>query len=729
MLQVVQNYKTGILRLEEVPVPVLKDNGVLVRNCYSAISIGTEMTKVQTAKMSLLQKARSRPEDVKKVIQSIKQQGLLSTYKKVMNRLDTLTPLGYSAAGVVIKIGAGLDEFSVGDKVAIAGGGYANHAEINFVPKNLCIKVPQNVSLDEAAFSTIGSIAIQGIRQAKIQFGEVIAVIGMGLIGLIASKILLAIGNNVIGIDIDPFKTDFARRCGIENVAVFGKDEIKSLVMSMTNGFGVDAVLITTGTQNNTPVELAADIARDRARIVDIGITKIDLPRTAYYEKELEFIFSRSYGPGRYDANYEEKGIDYPIGYVRWTEKRNMESFLNLLSTGKLNIGDLITHRFKFEDAEKVYKGIMSNEIKNTVGVIFEYKESGPLDLLETKVSYKPQKIAQAAVDKVIVGCIGAGNFAKTTLIPCLANNRNVILRGVATSSGISAKDAVIKFGFAYAASSAKDILEDESINTIIIATRHDLHSHFVIEGLKHKKNVFVEKPLAINENQLREVINIYKKAKEQGDSPLLMVGYNRRFAPVSIKLKEFFSLRNFPLLMHYRINAGLIPRMNWIQNLEEGGGRIIGEVCHFIDYMIFLTDSLPTRVFATSIKSNNKDIPSWDNISINIEFQDSSIGNIIYTAIGDNIFPKEYIEVFGESSVGVIDNFSTLKLYKNQKKRTKMAFANKGHSNEIKKFVQHINGGQGSPIQFDELIAVSQVTFGIHKSLEEGVPVDIKIV
>ncbi|OHB59812.1 MAG: hypothetical protein A2173_00975 [Planctomycetes bacterium RBG_13_44_8b] len=729
MLQVVQNYKTGILRLEEVPVPMLKDNGVLVRNCYSAISIGTEMMKVQTAKMSLLQKARSRPEDVKKIIQSIKQQGLLSTYKKVMNRLDTLTPLGYSAAGVVIKVGAGLDEFSVGDKVAIAGGGYANHAEINFVPKNLCIKIPQNVLLDEAAFSTIGAIAIQGIRQAKIQFGEVVAVIGMGLIGLITSKILLAIGNNVIGIDIDTFKTDFARKCGIENIAVFGKDEIKSLVMSMTNGFGVDAVLITTGTQNNTPVELAADIARDRARIVDIGITKIDLPRTAYYEKELEFIFSRSYGPGRYDANYEEKGIDYPIGYVRWTEKRNMESFLKLISAEKLNIGDLITHRYKFEDAEKVYKGIMSNEIKNTVGVIFEYEKSGPLDVLETKVTYKAQKDARPAVDKVIVGCIGAGNFAKTTLIPYLANNRNVILRGVATSSGISAKDAVVKFGFEYAASSAEDILEDESINTIIIATRHNLHSHFVIEGLKHKKNVFVEKPLAINENQLREIINIYQKAQDQSDSPFLMVGYNRRFAPVSIKLKEFFSLRNFPLLMHYRINAGLIPRMNWIQNLEEGGGRIIGEVCHFIDYMIFLTDSLPTKVFASSIKSDNKDIPSWDNVSINIVFQDGSIGNIIYTAIGDSIFPKEYIEIFGESSVGVIDNFSTLKLYKKQKKRTKRSFCNKGHSNEIEKFVQRINGGQGSPIQFDELIAVSQVTFGIHKSLEEGVPVDIKIV
>lgn len=727
MKQVVQNYKNGSLRLDEVPVPALKAGGVLVRNCYSAISVGTEMMKVKTAKMNLLKKARSRPQEVRKVIHSIRQQGFLNTYKKVMNRLDTLSPLGYSAAGVVIKVGTGLADFSVGDRVAIAG--YANHAEVNFVPKNLCVKVPKNVPLDQAAFTTIGAIAIQGIRQAKIQFGETIAVIGLGLIGLVTSKILLATGQNVVGIDIDSFKTDFARKCGIKNSAVFGKDDIHSLISTLTNGVGVDAVLIATGTQNNAPVELAANIARDRGKVVDIGITKMNLPWKVSYEKELEYIFSRSYGPGRYDINYEEKGMDYPVGYVRWTEKRNMESFLNLISNGKLDISDLITHRFKFEDAERVYNDIHSNKLKNFVGIIFEYDKFEISETLKTKVIIKTQKRTKPAADKVIVGCIGAGNFAKTVLLPHIAKNNYAILKGVATSTGISAKAAANKFGFEYAASSAENILRDDSINTVMIATRHNLHSHFVIEGLKRKKNVFVEKPLAINEDQLKEIIDIYKLLQDQGEFPFLMVGFNRRFAPLSIKLKEFFTHRKSPLLMHYRINAGMIPKKNWYQDPVEGGGRIIGEVCHFIDYMIFLTGVLPTKVFATTMKSSNENISNWDNISINVEFQDGSVGNIIYTAIGDDIFPKEYIEVFGENSVGVLDNFSLLKLYRNNKKNIKRSFHKKGHSNEIKRLIQSIIRNQGSPICFNELIAVSLVTFGVHKSLEKNSPIDIKVI
>jgi len=727
MKQIVQNYKSGELRLVEVPVPNLKADGVLVRNIYSVISIGTEMMKVRNAKMNLIEKARSRPEEVKKVIQSIKQIGLLSTYKKVMNRLDTLTPLGYSASGVVVKVSSGLDEFKVGDKVAI--GGYAHHAEVNFVPKNLCVKVPKNVALDQAAFTTIGAIAIQGIRQARIQFGETIAVIGLGLIGLVASKILIATGYNVIGIDINNFKTDLARKCGIENSAVFGKDDIYSLVSTVTNGIGVDAVLIATGAKNNTPVSLAAKIARDKGKIVDIGITKMNLPWKISYEKELEYIFSRSYGPGRYDINYEEKGIDYPVGYVRWTEKRNMESFLNLISYKKLDVYDLITHRFKFKDAEKVYSDIYSNKIKNFLGVIFEYGKFDISEKLETKAIINTQKRLKPNSYKVIIGCIGAGNFAKTMLLPHIVKDPNVILKGIATSTGISARDVANKFGFEYATSSAEAILRDDSINTVLIATRHNLHSYFVIEGLKHKKYVFVEKPLALNEDQLKDIIDIYKKLQDQGEFPFLMVGYNRRFAPSSIKLKEFFLHRKFPLVIHYRINAGIIPKKNWYQDPVEGGGRIIGEVCHFIDYITFLTGVLPAKVFATSTRSSNENIPNWDNISINIELQDGSISNIIYTAIGSDNFPKEYIEVFGENSVGVLDNFSVLRLYRNNKKITKKFFRNKGHSNEIKKLIQSIIRNQGSPIRFDELIAVSLTSFGIHKSLEKNLPIDIKLI
>lgn len=721
MKQIVQNYKSGELRLEEVPASVLKPGGVLVRNRYSAISLGTEMMKLRNARMNLLEKARARPEEVKKVIKSIKQNGLKITYKKVMNRLGSLTPLGYSASGIVERVGSGVDEFKAGDRVAIGGGGYASHAEINYVPQNLCVKVPDNVSLDQAAFTTIGAVATQGIRQAKVQFGETVAVIGLGLIGLIASKILSATGHNVLGIDIDNFKVDFAKKCGVKNTAVFGDDDINSIVQSLTKGFGADAVLIATGTKDNSPVELAAEISRDKGRIVDIGITKMDLPWSTYSFKELEFVFSRSYGPGRYDRVYEEKGIDYPIGFVRWTEKRNMESFLDLIQRGKLDISDLITHRYKFEQAEAAYDKLNRGEVENSVGVVFEYQDIKETGLLKSKVKIDRPEREEPGIDKINLGLIGAGNFAKTMLMPHLVKNKDIRLKAVAASTGISSKDTASKFGFEYASTSAEDILQDDDIDTVIIATRHNLHAPLVIEGLKNNKKVFVEKPLCLNEEEFKEVIHVYKELLNEGKYPFLMVGYNRRFAPFSVKLKDFFSKRTQPLLMHYRINAGHLPPGSWYQDPEEGGGRIIGEVCHFIDYMVFLTESLPVKVFASSMETGDKNIPKGDNVSINLEFEDGSVGNIIYTSVGDSLFPKEYIEVFGNNSVGVLNNFSKLSLYKNGRKKTPRAHHDKGHKTELRKFFQNIIDGKGSPISVEELVSVSLTTFNVIKSLENN--------
>jgi len=727
MKQVVQNYKTGELRLENVPIPALKPGGILVRNNYSAISLGTEMMKLRNAEMNLLEKARSRPEELKKVIKSIKQNGFLTTYKKVMNRLNSFTPLGYSASGIIEQVGSEVNRFKPGERVAVAGGGYANHAEINFVPQNLCAKVPTNVPMDQASFSTIGAIAIQGIRQSKVQFGETVSIIGLGLIGLIASKILMASGYNVIGIDIDPFKVNFAQKCGIKNAMVFGRDDVSSLVMSLTQGYGTDAVLITTGTKDNSPVELSAEISRDKGRIVDIGITKMDLPWRPYNEKELEFVFSRSYGPGRYDPNYEEKGIDYPIGFVRWTEKRNMESFLDLIKQEKLDISDLITHRYKFKEAENIYKKLSQSEIENYLGVIFEYDSMEKRDLLKSKVKIERKKKVKKK-DQINLGLIGAGNFAKTMLIPHLVKNKDVQLKTVVTSTGISSKDTANKFGFEYASTSTKDVLKGKNIDTLIIATRHNLHAQFVIQGLKNNKNVFVEKPLCLNETELKEIIYIYNKLKKKGDHPYLMVGYNRRFAPLSEKLKNFFRNREQPLLMHYRVNAGFLPKTNWYQDPEEGGGRIIGEVCHFIDYMVFLTESLPVKVFASSIIAKDKNIPVSDNISVNLEFEDGSIGNIIYTSLGNSVFPKEYIEVFGDNSVGVLNNFSSLSLFRSNKKKTIKSHHDKGHKMEINRAVEFIKNVSGSPIILKEIIATSLTTFKIHESLKKSLPVEIDL-
>jgi predicted dehydrogenase len=728
MKQVVQNYKSGDLLLEEVPAPALKPGGVLVRNMYSAISLGTEMMKLRNAEMNLLEKAKSRPEEVRKVIQSIKQNGLLSTYKKVMNRLDSFTSLGYSASGIVEKVGSGVEGFKPGDRVAAAGGGYANHAEINFIPQNLCAVVPPDVPLDQASFATIGAIAIQGIRQSKVQFGETVGIIGLGLIGLLAAKILMATGHVVIGVDIDAFKVDFAKKCGIENAAVPDIDDVSALVMSLTRGYGTDAVLIATGTKDNAPIELAAEISRDRGRIVDIGITKMDLPWRSYNEKELEFVFSRSYGPGRYDPVYEEKGIDYPIGFVRWTEKRNIESFLHLIQQGKLDISDLITDRYKFEDAEEIYKKLSAGELKNYIGVIFEYNRTKNQDLLQTKVNLKRKIETDRGEDNIHLGLIGAGNFAKTMLLPHLAKNKKVRLKSAAASTGISAKDTANKFGFESADTSSEDVLTDSEINTVIIATRHNLHAQLVIDGLKNNKYVFVEKPLCMHESELKEISKVYSRLRDEGKKPYLMVGYNRRFSPLSVELKNFFANRKQPLLIHYRVNAGFLPKTNWYQDKDEGGGRIIGEVCHFIDYMTFLTESLPVKVSAMAMRTEDMNIPTRDNLSINLEFADGSVGNIIYTAVGDSLYPKEYVEVFGEQSVGVLNNFSALSLYKDNKKKTKKSHLDKGHKQEMRFLVKSIIGGEGSPISFEEIIGAANAVFKVNEALENNAYADAGI-
>ena len=735
MRQILLDYKKGKVRVENVPSPILRPKGVLVENAFSLISPGTERQRIENAKKSLLGKAKSRPEEVKKLLKIIREQGIFKAYRMAKGRLEMPLPLGYSCAGVVIE--SGVDEFKPGDRVACAGGGYANHAEVIFVPQNLCVKVPDNVGLEYAAFTTLGAIAMQGIRQADVKLGETIVVIGLGLLGQLTVQILKASGCRVIGLDIDEWKVDLAKRLGIDLAFNTQISNPKSQILSFTDGYGVDAAIITAATKGNEPFLLAPEIIRDRGKVVLVGIAKIDFPREPYYRKELSLILSRSYGPGRYDTAYEEKGIDYPIGYVRWTEKRNMQAFLQLLGSGCLTLDPLITHRFKIDDALKAYDLILGKGKEKYLGILLEYshvKEDEPRtkhyalrpSLLEPTTSNRQP------ITAIGLGFIGAGNFAQNFLLPNLKKlqkSHRIIFKGIATATGLTASHIGKKYGFEYSTSDYKELLKDKDINTIFIATRHNLHAKFIIESLKAGKNVFCEKPLCLNQSELEEIIKVYQSLVASNQLPVLMVGFNRRFSPFAKEIKKFFKNRGNPLVMNYRINAGFIPRDNWYQDSEEGGGRIIGEGCHFIDLMQYITGSYPIKIFAESVSSKDINMMQNDNINISFKFKDGSIGTINYIACGDSSFSKERFEVFGEGSVAIIDNFKTATFVRNGKSRKIGKFGqDKGYKAELLAFIEAIKNGEDAPIEFKALVTATAVTFKIIDSLNKGMPVEFDL-
>jgi len=744
MKQIVQNYKEGSLRIEEVPEPALKAGGVLVQTHCSLISAGTEKMKVTDSKRSYLGMAKARPEKVKQVMETFKQQGPIATYRKVMNRLDSFTPLGYSLAGKVLAVGKGVSEFNIGDVVACAGAEIANHAEINWVPVNLCAKIPtvsqgmnnsgtEYLPMEQAAFTTCGAIAMQGVRQAEVNVGEKVAVIGLGLVGLLSCLILKAAGCKVLGFDIDQDKVDLSLKIGIDDAGIIGDVDVEQLAWSFSDGYGVDAVLVTTGTTSNEPIVTAGLIARDRATIVDIGINKMDVPWQLYYSKELVLKQSRSYGPGRYDLDYELNGQDYPIGYVRWTEKRNMLSFLDLMASSIIDVTPLITHRYNLSDVNEAYKLIQGERSEFYVGVVIEYDVR--------KENLKKSRVRTINISRVVesggvnLGMIGAGNFARTMLLPYL-KDKNANLIGIATARGISAKDTARKFGFSICTTDFYELLRNETINTILVATRHNLHGKIVLEALESGKHVYTEKPLCITANELEKITDFmagYDISRgESSDGPKyirpkLMVGFNRRYAPLIISLKNFFKNRKEPMILHYRVNAGFKEKTDWYQNKEIGGGRIVGEVCHFIDTFQYLTDAVPVSVFAQTIRSENQAITPEDNIIISVQFSEGSIGSITYLANGDPKFPKEYIEIFCENKVGVMNNFSTLTTMANGKKKIKRSLIqDKGHSTEMKVLVETIRNNIAVPIPFRSLHATTIACFKIHESIERNERVEL---
>jgi predicted dehydrogenase/threonine dehydrogenase-like Zn-dependent dehydrogenase len=715
MKQLLQNMRDGKAVVEDVPVPAPRKGMALVKTAASLVSAGTERMVVEFAEKSLVGKARSRPDLVKQVLEKAQREGLVNTIQAAFNRLDQPMALGYSSAGTIVALGEDMQGFKIGDRVACAGGGFAVHAEYGVVPHNLLAPLPDHVDFESGAFATLGAIAMHGYRLAEPQVGELVAVIGMGLLGLLGAQIAKAGGCNVLGIDIDPRRVHLAEQLGLK--AVLRADAVDAS-SSFTRGRGFDVVLICADTPSDDPVELAGAIARDRARVVAAGAVGLNIPRKVYYEKELSFINSRSYGPGRYDLSYEEQGQDYPIGFVRWTEGRNLESVVELMAQDKLRVKLLISHRFPIEDAAAAYDVITGKRKEAFLGVLLTYPD-GPTEPSDAAVKFSVAGRPAAAVK---LGVLGAGLYANATLLPAIKDLAGIELVGIASSGGLHAEHSGKKFGFKYASSSEDQIINDPAINTVAILTRHDSHAALVVKTLSAGKHVFVEKPLAIDEAQLEMV----SAQLQRSDGCLLLAGFNRRFSPLAQKLQASLVNRQEPLYAHYRVNAGYIPLNHWTQDPDAGGGRIIGEGCHFVDLITFLVGAAPISVHARALPDGGK--YKEDNVSMTLTFPDGSLGVVDYLANGDKAFPKERVEVFCGGQIAVLDDYRSLVITKDGRKRqTRLSAQDKGWKNEMETFANAIRQGAPPPIPYEQLIGVTKATFSAVESLRSGLPVDIR--
>ena len=718
MKQVLQNRKTGRPFVGDVPVPALQRGRVLVRTVASLISAGTERASVELVSKGLLQEARQRPDLVKAVVAKVKSEGLLNTFASVRDKMAASQSLGYSAAGIVAEVAEDVTEFHIGDRVSCAGVGFASHAEVLSVPKNLCVHLPEQVSFEAGAFGTLGAIALQGVRLAEPTLGESVVVIGLGLVGQLTVQLLKANGCRVFGLDLDPARVALAMELGADRAVVSG-DDAAAEIDKWTRGRGADAVLITAATDSNQPVELAAKVSRLKGRVIVVGMTGLDIPRQPFFSRELKLIISMSYGPGRYDPDYEERGHDYPLPYVRWTEKRNIESFLELVGDKRVNVERLTTHRFRIEEAEQAYALISADSREPYLGVLLNYD---PDREITRRVQLTPA--VQRAEKAIRIGVIGAGGYVPAMLLPHF-KSEGVEFRSIATASGVSAHDVGKRFGFAYAVSSADEVLADKDINLVVIGTRHDSHAELTRKALEHNKNVFVEKPLALNDDELDRILEAAANSTGR-----LMVGFNRRFSPLAQRAKEFFAGRNTPLSILYRVNAGRIPKEHWIQDAGEGGGRIVGEVCHFVDLMQFLTESPPVSVFAESVsaQSNSSDkTVDADSVFITLRFADGSNGCIAYVAEGDKSLPKERVEIFGASKSFVLDDFRRATLHKDGREdQVTLKAQDKGQQSQIHELCRSVLQGTKAPICVNDLAATTRTTFRALDSLREHRPFEV---
>ena len=725
MKHIAQNYKSGELTVLDAPVPACRPGGVLVQSLFSLISTGTEMMKVHEANLSMVGKARARPDQVRKVLDTVAQQGAMATYKKVMNKLDSYTPLGYSLCGVIIEVGAGAEEFKVGQLVAAAGNEFALHAEYNWIPVNLCAAVPRGVAPEHAAFATVGAIAMQGVRRAEPQLGETSLVIGLGLIGQLVVRLLIAAGVRVVGLDVIEARCKLAEQAGA--VACAAPDDeglatVAAALDELTSGRGADHVFLAAGGTSNGPVETAAKLARDRARVVDIGKTKLDLPWNAYYDKELDVRFSRSYGPGRYDDRYELDGIDYPAGYVRWTERRNLECFLDLLARKDLEVETLVSGTFPMADAAQVYEDLSSGALK-AVGVLLSYLAPDPEALSRPAASLvRPVPTALAGAAKVpngpgskrlAIGFIGAGNYASSMLLPHLVQQPNAELVHVTTTKSLSAVNAQRRFGFTTASTSASAVLEDDSLDAIFVVTRHATHAGLVCRALETGKAVFVEKPLALTAEELDRITEVIAKT----GNDRLMVGFNRRFAPMLDKMKAAFGPASAGSVTRYLVNAGQLGADSWYRN-EAEGSRFSGEGGHFLDTLSWWTGSLPEEVYAVGA-------PDPDDVQVTVRFGNGSSGVISYLAGGNVRYPKETLDATGGGRSARLDNFRKATVWSGRGHETIRGRGgqDKGQRAELAAFVDACVSGAAMPIPFESLAATTRATIAVRDSLLSGKP------
>jgi predicted dehydrogenase/NADPH:quinone reductase-like Zn-dependent oxidoreductase len=725
MKQLFQDARSAEITIVEVPAPKLLAGCVLVRTAASVVSAGTERASSEFAGKNLLQKARMRPDLVRDVLSKIGRDGLLATVSTVRSRLDQPSVLGYSSAGTVVAVGEGVADLNPGDRVACAGAGHAVHAEFACIPRLLVARIPSlSVTFDEAAFTTLGAVALHGVRNAEAKLGDIVAVIGLGLLGQLTVQILKAAGCCVLGMDISAERAELAVRLGADAVSTSSAG-FQDLCLQHSAGHGVDSVLITAQTESNDPVNLAGAVARHRAVVVAVGTVAMDIPRRSFYEKELDFRVSRSYGPGRYDSTYEQKGIDYPMGYVRWTETRNMEAFLKLLADRRLNLHALVTHRFSIARAHAAYDLITGKIREPFLGVLITYPESADdARNISLPTSHRPVTGQQA----VRVGVLGAGVFATSTLLPAIKRVGGVEMIVASAANGSHARHAAQKFGFRSCTTDEHEIFNNPAVNTVVIATRHHLHAEQVVAALHAGKHVFCEKPLCLNEEELRGIIAAHDAphSEQLSTRRILMVGFNRRFAPLAIRLKSFLRETREPLALHYRVNAGFLPADHWLNDPQQGGGRIIGEVCHFVDFLCFLADSSPVEVETRSLANPGQ--YSNDNVVCSLRFANGSHGTISYLANGDKSYPKERMEVFGGGSVAVLEDFRRLELVRGGKKRLfrSLLRQDKGHRGEWQTFVSAIQIGAESPIPFREIVSSMRATFALEESRCLGQPIAV---
>lgn len=735
--QVIQSYRTGELELVEVPAPALRPSGILVRTVASLVSVGTERYMLEMARKSLAGKAIARPDLARQVLDKVRTEGFAEAFRQAMGRLDDPVALGYSSAGIVVGAGSAVDEFSVGDRVACSGSGHASHAEFVSVPKNLAVKIPEVVSYEEASFVTLGAIAMHGVRMARPELGERVVVLGLGLIGLLAVQILKASGCRILGADVDPAKVRMALDQGADAGTVIGQGDLLAAARGFSDGAGADAVLVFAASEGNEPIEQAAAAARERGRIVVPGLVGLDLPRKLFYEKELSFVVSRAWGPGLSDPLYEQRGVDYPVSFVRWTAQRNLAQFLELVADRKVRLEPLITHRFAIERAVEAYEMILAGK-ERFIGVLLTYPGSSePVATVRLRAPVAtptpPPSASPAGTPsgKVLtprpvmrLGLIGAGLFARGTLLPALKTIPGCELRGLATSSGMTGHHIGRKYGFALCSTRASEILGDPEIDLVLILTRHGSHAGLVRQALEAGKHVYVEKPLALDEQQLAEVEQAYSKASGQ-----LMVGFNRRFAPTTVAALGRLEALTGPLTVVMRVNAGYAPPESWVHDPEEGGGRIIGEVCHFVDLAQALTRSLPVSVYAESVEATGRGLVENDTVAITIRMADGSLATILYTAGGDKAFSRERVEVFGGGAACVIENFKTMEWSQDGRRRRSghgLSAVDRGHRAEMHVLIDRLRRGEPMPVPFEEYVATTRATFAALESLRLRRPVSV---